>query len=184
MSKKARVTMPYPIGKQVPHSDLRGLVERVLKEVPVEFSENSTDLDVTVQADDLLRFVTGLRDRKELAFDFLRNISGVDFGEEGMALKYNFYSFKYGHALQVTVPLRAAGEPHPVVPSLDSLYPSANWHEREAHEMFGIDFEGHPNLKNLFLEDDLHIHPLLKSHPLQAAEILQGIESGPPGFTF
>jgi len=184
MSKKAQSGMPYPIGKQVPHEELKSVIQRVLKEVPVEFGATSTDLDVVVQPDDLLRFVTGLKERKELAFDFLRNIAGVDFGEEGMALKYHFYSFKHGHALQVTVPLRAAGEPHPVVPSLTSLYPAANWHEREAHEMFGIDFEGHPNLKNLLLEEDLHIHPLLKAHPLQAAEILQGIESGPPGFTF
>jgi NADH-quinone oxidoreductase subunit C len=184
MSKKSNGALPYPIGKQVPHEDLEGLLQRTLKEVPMEFGQSSTDLDVTVQAEDLGRFVAGLYDHRELVFDYLRNIAGVDLGEEGMALKYHFYSFRHAHALQVTVPLRAAGEPHPVVPSLTSLYPAADWHEREAHEMFGIDFEGHPDLKNLLLEEDLHIHPLLKAHPLQAAEILQGIESGPPGFTF
>ena len=72
---------------------------------------------------------------------------------------------------------------HPHVPSLTGHYPAADWHEREAAEMFGFVFDGHPNPRNLLLEEDLHIHPLLKAHPLQAAEILQGIESGPPGFT-
>jgi NADH-quinone oxidoreductase subunit C len=76
----------------------------------------------------------------------------------------------------------SAGHPH--VPSLTSLYPAADWHEREAGEMFGFTFDGHPNQKNLLLEEDLHIHPLLKAHPLQPAEILQGIEEGPPGFKF
>ena len=98
-----------------------------------------------------------------------------------MALKYAFYSFKHGHALQVTVPT-SAGHPH--VPSLTGLYPAADWHEREAGEMFGFIFDGHPNQKNLLLEEDLHIHPLLKAHPLQKVEILQGIEEGPPGFKF
>lgn len=183
MSKNP-ASLPYPVGSQVPHGELKATIQRVLKDVPVEFGETKTDLDVIVQPAGLASLVSGLRDRKELAFDFLRNITGVDYGEEGMALKYALYSFTHGHALQVTVPLPPAQDPHPVVPSLAALYPAADWHEREAYEMFGIDFEGHPNLRNLLLEEDLHIHPLLKAHPLQAAEILQGIESGPPGFKF
>ena len=181
MSKRADSAFPYPTGRQAPNPDLGALIQRVLKEFEVTVGETKTDTDVAVQPADLLRFVTGLKERKELAFDFLRNITGVDFGDEGMALKYAFYSFRHGHALQVTV-RTAAG--HPEVPSLTSLYPAANWHEREASEMFGFQFTGHPNLKNLLLEEDLHIHPLLKAHPLQAAEILQGIESGPAGFNF
>ena len=183
MSKGA-AGMPYPVGNQIPRPDLATTVQRVLKEVPVEVRETRTDTDFVVQVADLVRFATGLRDRKELAFDFLRNIAGVDYGEEGMALKYAFYSFKHGHGIQVTVPLPPAQDPHPVVPSLNDLYPAANWHEREAREMFGIEFDGHPDPKNLLLEEDLHIHPLLKAHPLQAAEVLQGIESGPAGFKF
>jgi len=181
MSKRAESNLPYPIGQQTPKADLGATIKRVLKEFEVEIRETKTDIDVVVQPDDLLKFVTALRDRKELAFDFLRNIAGVDLMEEGMAVKYHLYSFRHGHSLQITVPTSAG---HPKVPSLTSLYRTANWHEREAHEMFGFEFVGHPNLKNLLLEDDLHIHPLLKAHPLQAAEILQGIESGPPGFNF
>jgi NADH-quinone oxidoreductase subunit C len=172
--------LPYPIGKQVPNAALGKTIQRVLPKVPVELSETKTDLNVTVAPEDLLALVQGLRDAKELKFDFLRNISGVDL-VESMALKYAFYSFKQGHALQVTVPT-AAGHPH--VPSLTSLYPAADWHEREAHEMFGFVFDGHPNLKNLLLEEDLHIHPLLKAHPLQKADIKQGIEDTTAGFKF
>ena len=173
-------TLPYPVGQQVPNASLGAMIQRLLPKVPVEIGETKTDLDVTVAPEHLFALVQGLRDAKDLKFDFLRNITGVDL-VESMALKYAFYSFTHGHALQVTVPTEAG---HPHVPSLVSLYPAADWHEREAHEMFGFVFDGHPNLKNLFLEEDLHIHPLLKAHPLQKADIKQGIEDSSAGFTF
>lgn len=173
--------LPYPIGSQAPDTGLEALVRKALPNVTLTFGTTATDTDVAVEPNDVLTLMTALRDRRELAFDYLRNISGVDFVEAGMALKYHLYSFKHGHAIQVTV---ATGNGHPHVPSITSLYPTANWHEREAGEMFGFMFDGHPNQKNLLLEEDIHIHPLLKSHPLQKVEILQGIEDGPPGFRF
>ena len=173
--------LPYPVGKQTPHEGLEPLITKALPGVTLSFGRIATDLDVTVQPADLLTVVSALRDRPDLRFDYLRNVAGVDFVEEGMALKYHLYSFTHGHAVQLTV-RTANGHPH--VPSLTSLYPAADWHEREAGEMFGFIFDGHPNQKNLLLEEDLHIHPLLKAHPLQKVEILQGIEEGPPGFKF
>jgi NADH-quinone oxidoreductase subunit C len=170
-----------PVPSQNPAPGLADKVRKAAGKIPFEVSETSTDVDLAVAPEHLLDFVSALRSSDALAFDFLRNIAGVDFEGEGMAVKYQLYSFKHGHALQLTVPT-AAGHPH--VPSLTSLYPAADWHEREAAEMFGFVFDGHPNPKNLLLEEDLHIHPLLKAHPLQKVEILQGIEEGPPGFNF
>jgi NADH-quinone oxidoreductase subunit C len=173
--------LPYPIGSQVPQEGLKDLVGRAAPGLALEFGASATDFDVTVAPADLLTLVTALHDHADLKFDFLRNIAGVDYADEGMALKYHLYSFTHGHALQITVPTTNG---HPHVPSLTGLYPAATWHEREAGEMFGFIFDGHPNQKNLLLEEDLHIHPLLKAHPLQKVEILQGIEEGPPGFKF
>jgi NADH-quinone oxidoreductase subunit C len=181
MTQPQSKSLPLLVGQQTPYEGLKKLLLDAFPGNFLTLGETSTDLDAIVPPGDLLPFVTSLRDRPELAFDFLRNISGVDLVEEGMALKYAFYSFKHGHALQVTVPTTNG---HPHVPSLTGLYPAANWHEREAAEMFGFVFDGHPNPKNLLLEEDLHIHPLLKAHPLQKVEILQGIEEGPPGFKF
>jgi NADH:ubiquinone oxidoreductase subunit C len=59
----------------------------------------------------------------------------------------------------------------PVIPSLIEVYAGANWHEREAHEMFGIDFLGHPNLAPLYLPDGFIGNPLLKSYPLLTREV-------------
>lgn len=156
-------------------------VHRLLPEIPFTASETRSDIDLSVAAEHLFELVKGLKEQPDLAFDYLRNIAGVDYEAEGMAVKYHLYSFTHGHSVQVTVPT-ANGHPH--VPSLVPLYPAADWHEREAAEMFGFVFDGHPNLKNLLLEEDLHIHPLLKAHPLQPMELKQGIETGPPGYPF
>jgi NADH-quinone oxidoreductase subunit C len=59
----------------------------------------------------------------------------------------------------------------PTIPSLVEVYAGANWHEREAHEMFGIDFVGHPNLIHLYLPDHFLGHPLRKSFPLLSREV-------------
>ena len=156
-------------------------VHRALPNVAFVASETKTDVDLCVAPADLVALVTGLKEHGDLAFDYLRNVVGLDMQENGLAVKYHFYSFKHGHALQVTVPT-PPGNAH--VPTLTGLYAGANWHEREAAEMFGLVFDGHPELKNLLLEDDLRIHPLLKAHPLQPIEIVQGIEEGKAGFEF
>lgn len=162
-------------------SDLAADIKKALPQVALEFSDTKTELDVAVQPQHLLTVVRELKNKKELQFDLLRNITAIDMLEEGLSAKYNFWSFKYHRSVQLSV-LTPPGEPH--IPSITSLYPAANWHEREAAEMVGLVFDGHPNLRNLLLEDDLRIHPLLKAHPLQKVEILQGIEDSRPGFDF
>ena len=175
---RASAVYPYPIGKAAPNKHLAELLEPLVSELGGTLSETTTDVNADIPLEKLGQFVEALNQRSALQFDMLRNISGVDLEAEGLALKYHFYSFKHGHALQVTVATAYEGA-H--VQTLTGLYPAADWHEREAAEMFGFTFDGHPNPKNLLLEEDLHIHPLLKAHPLQKVEIKQGIEAGPPG---
>ena len=156
------------------------LVRERLPDVPFEASQTKTYADLRVEPAHFLALATGLREDPELAFDLLRNVVALDLEEEGLQAKYQLYSFRHGHALQLTV-TAPAPPASPALPSLTGLYPAANWHEREAAEMVGLVFEGHPDPRNLLLEEDLLIHPLRKAHPLQKAEILQGIEDGPPG---
>ena len=157
---------------------IAALVRERLPEVPFTASETKTYADLRVEPSRLLELMTGLRDDPDLAFDLLRNVVALDMEEEGLAARYQLYSFRHGHALQVSV---AAPLAAPVLPTLTGLWPAADWHEREAAEMVGLVFSGHPDPRNLLLEEDLRIHPLRKAHPLQPAEILQGIEDGPPG---
>lgn len=62
-------------------------------------------------------------------------------------------------------------EGSPKIASISEVFAGANWHERECHEMFGIEFDGHPDLSKLYLPEDFEGHPLLKSFPLGAREI-------------
>ena len=168
MSDEAQTTEP----------EIVALVRERLPDIPFEASETKTYADLRVAPEHLHDFVEGLRDDPELSFDLLRNIVALDLEEAGLEAKYHLYSFPHGHAIQVSV---AAPIPNCELPSVTDLYPAANWHEREAAEMVGLVFNGHPDPRNLLLEEDLRIHPLRKAHPLQKAEILQGIEDGPPG---
>ena len=157
------------------------LVHKHLGKVPFTASKHSTDEVLHVAPDHFLELVRGLKERRELAFDFLRNVTAIDMTEEGLRAVYHFYSFKHHHSLQVDVNT-PPGNPH--IPSLTALYSAANWHEREAAEMVGLVFDGHPNPKNLLLDEDVRIHALLKAHPLQKGEFFQGIEDTSAGFKF
>ena len=106
---------------------------------------------------DVCRF---LRDQDDLRFDFLRSLSGVDRPEAFEAV-YHLYSYPRRHALTLRVKL---GRETPAVASVQDLWPTANWHEREAWDLFGIGFPGHPGLKRLLLPDDWTGHPLRKDY--------------------
>lgn len=160
---------------------ISALIHSSLPGVPFTVTTTGTDADIQVAPENLLPLIQGLYDRPELDFDMLANITAIDMGEDTLAVKYNLYSFQHNHRVQLTVTVPWANR---VIPSLIGFYGAADWHEREAAEMVGVVFAGHPNLKNLLLDEDLRIHPLLKSHPLQTVEILQGIEEGAPGFKF
>ena len=104
-----------------------------------------------------------LRDDSEFACDFLDFVGGVDRGEEGFDVVVQLYSTRRHH--QVRVKLAADGE-DPVVPTISDLYPGANWHERETWELFGIRFDGHPQLVKLLLPEQFEGYPLRKDFPL------------------
>lgn len=165
----------------VEYPGISSLIHKRLPRIAFTASKTKTYIDVLVAPTDLLELVSGMKGNTDLDFDFFNNLTAIDMQEEGLAAKYFFASYRHNHSVQVTV-MTPPGNPH--IPSLVALYPTADWHEREAAEMVGLVFDGHPNPKNLLLDEDVHIHPLLKAHPLAKAEILQGIEEPIPGFKF
>lgn len=135
----------------------------------VEFVAHQGVLDVilTVRREDIPRVMRAAKDDPRLAFDYLRCLSGVDQMEQGLEVVYNLYSFKHAHNVTIKTLLPADD---PQVATVTTVWNGALWHEREAHEMFGIVFQGHPDLRPLLLEEGLGYHPLLKSHPLAEIE--------------
>jgi NADH-quinone oxidoreductase subunit C len=106
-----------------------------------------------------------LRDDPELGFDFLDFVSAVDRKEEGLDLVVQLYSTGRRHRARVKV---GCDPEEPRVPTIHDLYPGANWHERETWELFGIDFEGHPQLVKLILPEPFEGHPMRKDFVLMS----------------
>jgi NADH-quinone oxidoreductase subunit C len=109
--------------------------------------------------------VTHARDDAGLALTFFDWLSGVDEGDAGIGVVVHLWSVprRHGVLLRTVVP-RAGGR----LPSLVPVFPGATWHERETFEMFGIGFDGHPDLKKLLLPDEFEGNPLRKEFVLAA----------------
>jgi len=111
-----------------------------------------------VQADKLVEFATAIRD--ELGYDFLSSVTGVDYlADERMEVVYHVYKSTGGSALvfKVQVPRK-----NPIVPSLVSLFPGAEFQEREAYDLLGIKFENHPDLRRILMWEGFEGYPLRK----------------------
>lgn len=135
-------------------------------------AQNGEAVAVEVGRDDLKAVMTAARDDSRLDLTYLRCVSGIDWQDEGLEMVYHLWSFTKGHELTVKTKI---SYDDPSVPTVSDLFPAADWHEREARDMFGINFEGHPNLVPILLPEDMTDHfPLRKENPLQEIEEWQG----------
>jgi NADH-quinone oxidoreductase subunit C len=132
-------------------------------------------VDSTILADILLR----MRDAE--GFDYCVDITAVHYPkrEQQFDVLYVLYSFPHNERIRVKTRIKDGDH----VPSAVSIWETANWLEREAFDMFGIVFDGHPDLKRILLPDDWHGHPLRKDYDIlqqdkEWVQINLGIESG------
>lgn len=115
-----------------------------------------------------------LRDDPQMRFNTLMCLSGVHYPkEEELGVTYNLHSTEKNLTitLKVYVPMD-----NPNVPSIEAIWKTADWHEREAYDMVGLIFEGHPNHKRILLPDDWEGHPLRKDYVQQ--EFYRGVTTG------
>ena len=114
----------------------------------------------------LLETVTHLRNDPALRFEFCSSISGVHFPhEKGRELHVAYHLLSMTHNRRIRVEVTAPDE-DPHIPSVVSIYPTADWHERETWDFFGIIFDGHPALTRIMMPDDWPGHPQRKDYPL------------------
>ena len=98
-----------------------------------------------------------------LAFDFCQSITGLDLGQD-LGCVYHLFSYRHKHTLvlKTTTPRQ-----DPRLPSCVSVWPAADWYEREVYDMYGVRFEGHPNLIRLLMPQDWEGHPMRKDYKEQ-----------------
>ena len=149
------------------------LYREVLPMLAFTAAPTKIDMALTVAPTDLHDVIAASRDDARLSMDLLRNLTAVDWQDAGIELVYHLYSLRRRHG--VCIKTRLTGDA-PSIATVTDLYMGAEWAEREVREMFGVEFEGHPDPRNLLLDEDLDIHPLLKSHPLAEIELPQGVD--------
>ncbi len=121
-----------------------------------------------------------LKGTPELDFNFLMDLTAVDYlffaggriqKECRFEVVYHFLSTRHNHRLRLKVPV---DEKQAQIDSLCDLWPSANWYEREVWDMFGITFQGHPNLKRILMYEEFKGHPLRKDYAFNHRQPLIG----------
>jgi len=120
------------------------------------------EVTVVVERAELLEVLERLRADEALALDFLSSLTATDWPERSPRywVVYELSSVAHYHRLRLKVGL-PADDPH--VPSVVPLFPTADWHEREAYDFFGVVFDGHPNLRRIMLPEGWEGHPLRKT---------------------
>jgi NADH-quinone oxidoreductase subunit C len=126
---------------------------------------------IVLPRDGMLDAFRRLRDDADLAFDFLTDLTCVDYNgrEPRFEVIYQLTSLRHRHRLRVKVPV---SESSAAVPSVAALWRSANWAEREVYDLFGITFTGHPDLRRILMYPEFEGHPLRKDYPLDRRQPL------------
>lgn len=138
----------------------------------VNVTERLGEITVVVKADDLLLTMRTLRDHPGLKFEELIDLCGMDYSEYGdgawegarFAVVYHLLSVSLNQRVRVRV--FAKDDAFPRVESVESIWSVANWFEREAFDLYGIVFEGHPDMRRLLTDYGFVGHPFRKDFPL------------------
>jgi NADH-quinone oxidoreductase subunit C len=148
------------------------IADRIKEKFPIEVQEVSDfggQVSVSVHRGKILDICRFLFEDPDISMDFLSDLCGVDYPDRKFRFEvvYNLYSLKYRHRIRVKA---LVPEDSPYIDSVVSVWSGANWHEREACDMYGIVFQGHPDLRRILMPDDWEGYPQRKDYPLQGPE--------------
>ena len=139
---------------------LQNLISSWIPEL--EFSEEASQfLNITVQPEQLHQLMLKLKTNDDTYFDYLFCLSGVDWEPE-LGVVYHLESTQHRHI--VVVKVKTSDRENPTLDSVCDIWKTAEFHEREVFDFFGIKFNNHPNLKRLFLTDEWEGFPLRKDY--------------------
>jgi len=140
------------------------------------------ELTLFVRRESIVQVCQMLRDDVRLRFEHCSGVSGVDYPNDPTGRRlhavYHLLSMTHRRRLRLEV---SASEQDPHIPSITEVYPTANWHERETWDFFGIVFDGHPALTRIEMPDDWPGHPQRKDYPLGGVPVeYKGAQIPPP----
>ena len=147
----------------------------VLKSVTTAFGE----VTIVIAADRHLEVMRTLRDRPEVRFEMLIDLCGVDYStygggaREGPRFAVVCHLLSLAHNWRLRVRTFAPDDDFPVVPSLVDVWPAVNWFEREAFDLYGIMFPGHPDLRRLLTDYGFVGHPFRKDFPFSGYVVMR-----------
>jgi NADH:ubiquinone oxidoreductase subunit C len=128
-------------------SQLQDFVKSIKPDADIK--EGKKYLEVSVPTADLYSLAKKLKESEESHFDFLVNLSGIDYGKE-FGVIYHLESTKHGH--MIVLKTKTAGRENPAVDSVCDIWSTAEFHEREVYDLLGVKFNNHPDLRRLFLD--------------------------------
>ncbi|MCD0487512.1 NADH-quinone oxidoreductase subunit C [Pedobacter sp. MC2016-14] len=151
---------------EVTNHDLTELLSARFGEKITNVQEPYGLLTIETTKDVITEVLRFLKEDGQANFNFLTDITAVHYPEKkhGIAVVYHLHSMVKRIRIRVKVFI---DQHQPTIPTATSLWKGANWMERETYDLFGVKFEGHPDLRRILNMDDLGVHPMLKQYPLE-----------------
>jgi len=151
-------------------------LDKLSRQFPRSVIETHTyrgDATAIVRKEDILAICSFLRDDPELAYNFMMDLTAVDYlgKEPRFEVVYHLYSLSKNQRVRIKAQV---SEADCAIDSIVSVWVAADWFEREAFDLYGIVFKGHPNLKRILLYEGFEGHPLRKDYPVKKRQPLIG----------
>ncbi len=149
------------------------IAEKIKEKFPedvLDIKEFREQVSVTIKKERIVEICRYIHDDPELSLDYLRDVCGVDYmekKEKRFEVVYHLYSMRHRHMIRLKAEV---GEGDASIDSVTPVWVGANWHEREAFDMYGIIFNGHPDLRRVLLPEDWEGYPLRKDYPVKGPE--------------
>jgi NADH-quinone oxidoreductase subunit C len=161
------------------------LLHKRFPDAIVGVTERLGETTIIVRTDAIVEVCRALRDDSSLQYNFLSTITAVDWleREPRYDVVYHLMSLSSGAVLRLKIQVGDDEQPEPEAPSVTSIWPAANWYEREVFDLFGIRFAGHPDLRRIEMPDDWVGHPLRKDYPLTGIQLPEPHWGGQVQFT-
>jgi len=159
----------------------KDIAEKVKEKFPdqvVDVAEFRDQVSVIVKKEQIIPILKYLHDDPLLSLDHLQDLTAVDYLKKKdvrFEVVYNLYSTRFRHHIRIRAQVP---ENDTKISSVVPIWAGADWHERECYDMFGVVFDGHPDLRRILMPEDWEGHPLRKDYPLQGPEL----EKDWPGF--